>query len=126
MWLLTRPQFLKILQAWRNWREGTALNLVDQFFRGGSGSRSEMTRCIHIALLCVQENEDNRPTMNSVVLMLSDTSVSMPMPSTPAFMVSSTTVQLEASPSSLSSSSNHINPNQFTRNEVSISTLDPR
>ncbi|XVF40652.1 hypothetical protein PTKIN_Ptkin01aG0131400 [Pterospermum kingtungense] len=107
--------------AWRNWREGTALNLVEQFLREGYGSRSEMTRCIHIGLLSVQENEANRPTMNSVVLMLSDASVSMPMPSTPAFMVSSTTVQSEAS----SSSSNH-NPDQFTRNEVSISTLDPR
>ncbi|XWS12790.1 hypothetical protein CRYUN_Cryun37aG0120500 [Craigia yunnanensis] len=106
--------------AWRNWREGTALNLVDNFLRGGSGSRSEMTRCIHIGLLCVQENDDNRPTINSFVLMLSDTSVSVPMPSTPAFMLPASTVQSEAS-----SSSNH-NSDRFTRNEVSISTLDPR
>ncbi|XVE87850.1 hypothetical protein DITRI_Ditri19aG0021300 [Diplodiscus trichospermus] len=106
--------------AWRNWREGTALNLVDQFLRGGSGSRSEMTRCIHNGLLCVQENDANRPTMNSVFLMPSDTSVCMPMPSTPAFMLPASTMQSEAS-----SSSNH-NSDQFTKNEVSISVLDPR
>ncbi|XVF27802.1 hypothetical protein REPUB_Repub14bG0140100 [Reevesia pubescens] len=106
--------------AWRNWKEGTALNVVDGFLRGGSGSRSEMTRWIHIGLLCVQENDANRPTMNSVVLMLSDTSVSIPMPSTLAFMLSASTMQSDPS-----SSTNH-NSDQFTRNEVSISTLDPR
>ncbi|GMJ13792.1 cysteine-rich RLK (RECEPTOR-like protein kinase) 14 [Hibiscus trionum] len=107
--------------AWRNWREGTCLNLVDEHLRGGSGSRSEMTRSIHIGLLCVQESDANRPSMNSVVLMLIDASVSMPMPSTPAFMASATTVLSEAS-----SSSDYNNSDQFTRNKVSISTLDPR
>ncbi|KAE8692391.1 pyruvate decarboxylase 1-like [Hibiscus syriacus] len=105
--------------AWRNWREGTSLNLVDEYSRG-SGSRSEMTRSVHIGLLCVQENDANRPSMNSVVLMLSDTSVSMPVPSTPAFMIPANTVQPEAS-----LSSNH-NSDRFTKNEVTISMLDPR
>ncbi|XP_021293809.1 putative receptor-like protein kinase At4g00960 isoform X2 [Herrania umbratica] len=108
--------------AWRNWREGRALNLVEPFLRDGSGSRSEMTRCIHIGLLCVQENYASRPTMNSVVLMLSDSSMSIPMPSTPAFMLSASTVQSEAS----SSSTTDHNSDQCSRNEVSITTLDPR
>ncbi|XWS15625.1 hypothetical protein CRYUN_Cryun34aG0017500 [Craigia yunnanensis] len=55
--------------AWRNWRAGTALNLIDPTL--SDGSRNEMMRCIHIALLCVQENVAARPTMASVVLMLS-------------------------------------------------------
>ncbi|TYG66353.1 hypothetical protein ES288_D06G261000v1 [Gossypium darwinii] len=108
-----------------NWREGTSLNLVDEYLRGNRGSRSEMTRCIHIGLLCVQANDENRPSMNSVLLMLSDTSISMLMPSTPAFMNlnSATIVQSETS---ASASSNYNNSDRFTRNEVTVSTLVPR
>ncbi|MBA0811722.1 hypothetical protein Gohar_003594 [Gossypium harknessii] len=111
--------------AWRNWREGTSLNLVDEYLRGSRGSRSEMTRCIHIGLPCVQENDENRPSMNSVLLMLSDTSISMLMPSTPAFMNpnSATIVQSETP---ASASSNYNNSDRFTRNEVTVSTLVPR
>ncbi|KAG5622804.1 hypothetical protein H5410_008022, partial [Solanum commersonii] len=42
--------------AWRNWREGTTSNLIDPMLRRSSGLVSDITRCIHIALLCVQEN----------------------------------------------------------------------
>ncbi|KAL5774740.1 hypothetical protein ACOSP7_012297 [Xanthoceras sorbifolium] len=69
--------------AWKLWRDGTALNLVDPTLR--SSSRTEMIRCIHIALLCVQENAADRPTMASVLLMLNSYSVTLPVPSEPAF-----------------------------------------
>lgn len=78
-----------MLQAWRNWREGTALNLVDPTL--GSGSRPEMIRCIHIGLLCVQENVADRPTMASVVLMLNSNSLTLPVPKQPAFFMDGTT-----------------------------------
>ncbi|KAJ0097424.1 hypothetical protein Patl1_27500 [Pistacia atlantica] len=39
-----------------------------------------MMRCIHIVLLCVRENVVNRPTMASVVLMLTGCSLSLPVP----------------------------------------------
>ncbi|GKV14375.1 hypothetical protein SLEP1_g25270 [Rubroshorea leprosula] len=48
-----------------------------------------MMRCIHIGLLCVQENVAHRPTMASVVLMLSDNLISLPVPSKPAFFLHS-------------------------------------
>ncbi|XP_017978381.1 PREDICTED: cysteine-rich receptor-like protein kinase 29 isoform X2 [Theobroma cacao] len=63
--------------AWKNWREGTALNLIDPTLR--DGSRNEMLRCIHIGLLCVQENVADRPTMATVVLMLNSSSISLPL-----------------------------------------------
>ncbi|KAF2291483.1 hypothetical protein GH714_024646 [Hevea brasiliensis] len=69
--------------SWRNWNEGTALNLIDPTLT--VGSRSEMMRCIHIGLLCVQEHEANRPTMAQVVTMLSTYSITLPVPSKPAF-----------------------------------------
>ncbi|KAL6333586.1 hypothetical protein AAG906_028771 [Vitis piasezkii] len=62
--------------AWKNWREGTATNLIDPTMR--ISSISEIMRCIHIGLLCVQENEADRPTMASIVLMLNSYSLSLP------------------------------------------------
>nr|GME12034.1 putative receptor-like protein kinase At4g00960 [Ipomoea batatas] len=77
--------------AWTQWREGTALNLVDPILRGNnsSGSVQEMMKCIHMALLCVQENVADRPTMSTVVLMLSGSSLSLPLPSAPPFFMHS-------------------------------------
>ncbi|XWS15623.1 hypothetical protein CRYUN_Cryun34aG0017300 [Craigia yunnanensis] len=71
--------------AWKHWREGTALNLIDPTLR--DGSRNEMMRCIHIGLLCVQENVFDRPTMATVILMLNSFSVSLPVPSQPVFFM---------------------------------------
>ncbi|KAM1033406.1 hypothetical protein TB2_036392 [Malus domestica] len=69
--------------AWKCWREGTASNLIDPALT--NGSRNEIMRCIHIGLLCVQENIADRPTMNVIVLMLNSYSVTLPVPSQPAF-----------------------------------------
>ncbi|KAB1201236.1 Cysteine-rich receptor-like protein kinase 29 [Morella rubra] len=75
--------------AWRNWSERTASNIVDSTIRS-AGSSTEMMRCIHIGLLCVQENVADRPTMASIVLMLNSYSTTLPVPSQPAFFLHST------------------------------------
>ncbi|GAB2298801.1 hypothetical protein Dimus_032879 [Dionaea muscipula] len=59
-----------LTSVWRNWRNGAVLSIIDPMVSGG-GSRDEIMRCIHIGLLCVQEHEVDRPTMSSVVVMLS-------------------------------------------------------
>ena len=41
-------------------------------------------RCIHMGLLCVQENPAKRPTMATIVLMLNSYSVTLPVPQRPA------------------------------------------
>ncbi|XP_018504855.2 cysteine-rich receptor-like protein kinase 29 [Pyrus x bretschneideri] len=69
--------------AWRNWRESTISNVIDPMLT--TSSRIETTRCIHIGLLCVQENVVNRPTSASVVSMLNSHSVTLSVPSKPAF-----------------------------------------
>jgi hypothetical protein len=46
-----------------------------------SDSATEIMRCIHIGLLCVQENVADRPTMASEVLMLNSYSITLPIPS---------------------------------------------
>lgn len=61
--------------------------MIDPTLR--DGSTSEIMRCIHIGLLCVQENVVDRPTMASVMLMLNSYSLSLPIPSHPAFFLRS-------------------------------------
>ncbi|KAM5588568.1 cysteine-rich receptor-like protein kinase 29 [Rosa sericea] len=73
--------------AWKSWREGTASKLIDPTLR--NGSRTEIMRCIHIGLLCVQDNIADRPTMASIILMLNSYSLRLPLPSQPAFFMHS-------------------------------------
>ncbi|KAJ7967622.1 Cysteine rich receptor like kinase [Quillaja saponaria] len=76
--------------AWKNWRDNTVSNLIDPAIN--DGSRSEVMRCIHIGLLCVQENVADRPTMASIVLMLNSYSTTLPLPSEPALFLHSDSV----------------------------------
>ncbi|PRQ31262.1 putative non-specific serine/threonine protein kinase [Rosa chinensis] len=69
--------------AWRNWRDGTIPNIIDPGLT--TWSTSETFRCIHIGLLCVQENMNNRPTMSSVASMLNNHSFTLSTPSRPAY-----------------------------------------
>ncbi|ONI10183.1 hypothetical protein PRUPE_4G033000 [Prunus persica] len=56
--------------AWHSWNEGRGLELVDETLVD-SYSSSEVMRCMHIGLLCIQDNAADRPTMPDVVFMLS-------------------------------------------------------
>ncbi|GKB24050.1 cysteine-rich receptor-like protein kinase 15, partial [Tanacetum coccineum] len=78
-----------LLHAWKSWRDGTASTLIDPTLC--ATSIRDMMRCLHIGLLCVQEDHNDRPTMASVVLMLSSFSLTLPIPSEPAFFMHSTT-----------------------------------
>ncbi|XP_011004254.1 PREDICTED: putative receptor-like protein kinase At4g00960 isoform X3 [Populus euphratica] len=116
--------------AWRNWREGTGLNVIDPAL--STGPRTEMMRCIQIGLLCVQENIADRPTMASIVLMLSSYSLTLPVPSQPAFSMNSSTYQSDIS-SSMDSNSRVTNSSEaktealpLSANEASITELYPR
>ncbi|GLT51920.1 hypothetical protein SLA2020_252910 [Shorea laevis] len=115
--------------AWRNWREGTPLNIVDPSL--STGSSAEMIRCIHIGLLCVQENVAKRPTMGSIVVMLTSYSVTLPMPSHPSFFMYSATQSNTSSSQSfnLEGTQLHKSRNESATasiNEVSITELHPR
>jgi hypothetical protein len=46
-----------------------------------------MLRCIHVGLLCVQEDPQLRPGMASVVVMLNSRSITLPAPAVPAYAV---------------------------------------
>ncbi|KAI3909870.1 hypothetical protein MKW92_048525 [Papaver armeniacum] len=71
--------------VWRHWNDGSAIEILDPTLKD-TCSRNEALRCIHVALLCVQENVADRPSMPTVILMLSSYSASIPaLPSAPAF-----------------------------------------
>ncbi|KAF2583912.1 hypothetical protein F2Q70_00034932 [Brassica cretica] len=48
--------------------------------------RCEVIRCIHIGLLCVQENHADRPTMFTIFRMLTNASITLHMPQPPGFV----------------------------------------
>lgn len=51
-----------------------------------SNLENEALRCINIALLCVQEDDELRPSMALVVLMLSSNTIALPIPQNPPFV----------------------------------------
>ncbi|XP_060200277.1 G-type lectin S-receptor-like serine/threonine-protein kinase At4g27290 isoform X4 [Lycium barbarum] len=71
--------------AWRMWTEGTPLELVDSSLEYETSSMSEILRCIHVSLLCVQQSPDDRPNMSALVLMLNGEST-LPQPKEPGFL----------------------------------------
>lgn len=56
-------------RAWTIWKAGRALELIDSKIME-SCVISEVLRCLHVSLLCVQQYPEDRPTMASVILML--------------------------------------------------------
>ena len=117
------------MQAWKNWKQGIVSNLVDLTLK--AGSTTEIMRCIHIGLLCVQENVVDRPTMASVVLMLNSYSSTLSIPSKPAFFMNSDTesnicLQWEHDSRVIESNQSKSSSVQASINEVSITELSPR
>ncbi|KAI4312063.1 hypothetical protein MLD38_036918 [Melastoma candidum] len=80
------PEIL-IKHVWQSLREGNIRNIVDPSVTSTNYSAS-ILRCIHIGLLCVQESVASRPTMASVVVMLNSRTVTLPVPTQPAFSMS--------------------------------------
>ncbi|XVF39312.1 hypothetical protein PTKIN_Ptkin01aG0024500 [Pterospermum kingtungense] len=114
-----------LTHAWKNWNEGTAMDLLDPILRDGSSS--EIMRCIHLGLLCVQENIACRPSMASVVHMLSGYSIPMdpiPEPLRPGFSLDS--IEEETMSESSKSKESKSGTVRISVNEASISEQDPR
>lgn len=57
--------------AWQLWREQRCDELVDDSL-GEEYTEMDVLRCIQIALLCVQDSAEDRPTMREVTMMLSN------------------------------------------------------
>lgn len=94
--------------------EDRPLELVDNML-DVSHSLSEIVRCIHIGLLCVQQRTEDRPNMSTVVLMLGSESAA----STKAawFFTERNVLETESSSSNYRSAST---------NEITVTMLHPQ
>ncbi|CAL8150464.1 unnamed protein product [Prunus armeniaca] len=69
--------------AWKLWIQDKQLELIDTMLYD-SCNISEVLRCLHVGLLCVQRVPEDRPNMSYVVLMLSS-DITLPPPKQPGF-----------------------------------------
>ncbi|CAN1220405.1 G-type lectin S-receptor-like serine/threonine-protein kinase At4g03230 [Linum perenne] len=70
--------------VWECWKEEKVMEVMDQSL-SETCVANEFLRCVNVALLCVQEDSNDRPTMASVVSMLGSETASLPRPKEPAF-----------------------------------------
>ncbi|KAE8681051.1 S-locus lectin protein kinase family protein [Hibiscus syriacus] len=104
-----------IEHAWRLWKEDEPSVLADDFLVE-TGNLSELLRCIHIGLLCVQQHPDERPSMSSVVVMLVSQN-ELPSPKQPGFLFCKKPFEADCSSG---------NDGPSSRNEISLSLLEAR
>ncbi|XP_075667716.1 G-type lectin S-receptor-like serine/threonine-protein kinase CES101 [Castanea sativa] len=103
--------------AWQLWNEGKSLELIDLTILEESRPPFEALRCIHIGLLCVQDQAKDRPTMPNVVSMLSNETLKLSSPKQPAFFTNTIAEDLGVS---------EIKPKNCSINSVTISMMEAR
>ncbi|MBA0807543.1 hypothetical protein Gohar_023342 [Gossypium harknessii] len=76
-----------VAYAWEAWNEGRALELIDPSL-GESYPKDEVMRCIHVGLLCGQDNPVDRPTILDALSMMYSEGNQLPTPKPPAYYFS--------------------------------------
>ncbi|KAL1821995.1 hypothetical protein ACET3Z_008773 [Daucus carota] len=102
--------------AWNLFKEGMTEELIDASI-SYQGHLSQVLRSIHIGLLCVQQDPEDRPSMSYVVMTLGS-EVVLPQPKQPGFFLERNKFVSETN-----SSSQNIS---MSCNDMSITLLDPR
>ncbi|KAL8510405.1 hypothetical protein ACS0TY_017281 [Phlomoides rotata] len=102
--------------AWLLWKSNKTLELMDECLKD-TFVDSEVKRCIHVGLLCVQNFPEDRPVMSSVLFMLGNDDAILPEPKEPGFFIGrgSTSETGVTSPSPMSG-----------RNTITITDLEGR
>ncbi|XP_048317901.2 G-type lectin S-receptor-like serine/threonine-protein kinase At1g11410 [Ziziphus jujuba] len=103
---------------WELWKGGRVLDIVDPILCQPFSAQEEISKCIHIGLLCVQEGATHRPTMSAVISMLAN-DTTLPPPNTPAFIFNQKTSHNADASTSRSGEAASLN-------SVTITTLEAR
>jgi hypothetical protein len=103
------------IQAWRLYKEQKSFELIDESLNN-TCDLSEVMRVIQVGLLCVQQAPEDRPTMSTVVLMLTS-NITLPEPKEPGFFTERKLFDQESSSSKVDSCS---------ANEITITLLTAR
>ncbi|GMN68767.1 hypothetical protein TIFTF001_037818 [Ficus carica] len=82
--------------AWLLWNESKVLDIIDPSLEDNSYIECQVLRCIQVGLLCVQKFPADRPTMASVVSMLGNEGVKLPLPKQPAFFTERSSFDVDA------------------------------
>ena len=80
--------------------------MIDESVRETCQS-DEALRYLHVGFLCVQEAPDDRPTMSSVICMLTNEATSLPLSKEPAFTTHRNSIAAGSYPQASPSFSNN-------------------
>jgi hypothetical protein len=106
---------LVYIQAWNLWKKGQAKDLIDSSIME-SCVPAEALLCIHIGLLCVQDNPNERPLMSSVVFILENGNSTLAIPNKPAYFAHTYNNKVKQVRGTT----------QNSKNSVTLSTLEGR
>ncbi|KAL8505993.1 hypothetical protein ACS0TY_017012 [Phlomoides rotata] len=102
--------------AWLLWKANKSVEVMDECLKD-TFVESEVKRCIHVGLLCVQEFAEDRPVMSSVLFMLGNDGAILPEPKEPGFFTGrGSTPKKSVTPPNL----------MLERNTITISDLEAR
>ncbi|KAL3748793.1 hypothetical protein ACJRO7_009951 [Eucalyptus globulus] len=120
--------------AWKLFQEGKSLDLVDSSLVKYNPDEAAMS--IQLGLLCCQASYGDRPHMNSVHLMLSSDSFTLPRPGKPGIQgrtarwtTTSSSAFTKTNPSSTQTGGTKVSTGssfveEYSRNSISISSID--
>ncbi|TVU19997.1 hypothetical protein EJB05_36183, partial [Eragrostis curvula] len=114
--------------VWRRWSRGSVQELLDSCPASGMQPQ-EVLRCVHVGLLCVQEDPQLRPGMAAVVIMLNSRSITLPAPAAPAYAVvvpRRAFTAVDAHGSGMDLEGPRVAARLPSINDVSVSDLEPR
>ncbi|KAA8519927.1 hypothetical protein F0562_014163 [Nyssa sinensis] len=80
------PSSNLIQEVWKLWNEDRGSEIIDSSILRDSCPIHEVMRCVQVGLLCIQDKATDRPTMSSVVFMLSN-EANLPPPIQPTFSI---------------------------------------
>ncbi|KAK3127256.1 hypothetical protein QOZ80_7AG0570440 [Eleusine coracana subsp. coracana] len=75
--------------VWEHWTTDTIMEIMDSSLRDNTPG-DLLLKCVHIGLLCTQDNPVDRPMMSTVNVMLSSNTVSLQAPLKPVFFIPTT------------------------------------
>ncbi|CDY57036.1 BnaC08g14920D [Brassica napus] len=105
---------------WDQWKKGEVIEIIDKLMDVKSYDESEVIKCIHIGLLCVQENASDRVDMSTIVFMLEQNAIDLPSPKHPAF---TTGRRIESNDGGSSSGGCLSGQNGNSINDVTLTTI---
>ncbi|KAH0454770.1 hypothetical protein IEQ34_016694 [Dendrobium chrysotoxum] len=73
-----------LVHAWELWKNGNWLDFVDPSL-GDNFLSNDVSKCIIVALMCVQEKAADRPIMSEIITMLGSENAILQDPKKPAF-----------------------------------------